>query len=101
VYKFYHFFHFNLKNNPNFKLYENMLIILWFVFLYHNNFALDVMYITSYLHVVKDSWIFTILFNRFLVFKNFKLWVFFIVGNQLTSSQFFFIKIPLLKEYLA
>jgi len=101
VYKFYHFFHFNLKNSPNFKLYENMLIILWFVFLYHNNFALDVMYITSYLHVVKDSWIFTILFNRFLVFKNFKLWVFFIVGNQLTSSQFFFIKIPLLKEYLA
>ncbi len=35
VYKFYQILHSISKNYPNFKLYKNMLIISWIVFLYH------------------------------------------------------------------
>jgi hypothetical protein len=58
-----------------------MLIILWFLFLYHKiQLFLDVMYITLHLHVVKDLWNFLIVFNRFLVFKIFKIQKFQIVS---------------------
>jgi hypothetical protein len=83
LYKFYQILHFVLKNYLNFKLYENMLIILWFFScIIKYNFALNVMYITPYLHVVKDFWNLKILFKGFLIFKfsnstNSKLWVFF------------------------
>jgi len=95
VYRFYQIICFVLKNYPNFELHENMLIILWFFFLYHKyNFALNVMYITPHWHVVKDFWNLKILFNRFLIKKiqipkipNCE--CFLSVGNQLKSSQFF------------
>jgi hypothetical protein len=35
VHIFYQILRLILKNYPNFRLYKNMLIILWFVFLYH------------------------------------------------------------------
>jgi hypothetical protein len=73
VYKFYQILHFILKNYPNFKLYEHILIILWFFSCtIKYNFTLDVMYITPHLHVVKDFWNIKFLFNRFLIFKILK-----------------------------
>jgi hypothetical protein len=56
---------FVLKNYLNFKLYENMLIILFLFFFVNYNFVLDVMYITPHLHVVKKILNFKILFNKF------------------------------------
>jgi hypothetical protein len=73
VYRFYQIFHFVSKNNPNFELSENMLTILYFIFLYHKLqlcFRCHVHY--THLHVVKDFWNLKILFNRFNFFLNFK-----------------------------
>jgi hypothetical protein len=63
------------------------------------------MYITPHLHVVKDSWNFLIMFNRFLKKKILTSQLlncerFLSVDNQLTSSQSFLIIIPLYKNYL-
>jgi hypothetical protein len=64
------------------------------------------MYITLHLHVVKDLWNFLIVFNRFLVFKIFKIqkfqivsvfWMWVIMNIILTNI----IKISLLKDFLA
>jgi hypothetical protein len=89
MYKFYQIMCFVLKNHPNFKLHENMLISLWFIFLYHKiKLCFRCHVHTPHWHVVKDSWNLKIIFNRFLIFKNFssknfKLWVCFLnVGNQ-------------------
>jgi hypothetical protein len=49
MYTFYQILHFILKNYLNFKLYENMLIIL-----FSHIYILDVMYITPHLHMIKD-----------------------------------------------
>jgi hypothetical protein len=35
MYRFYKILRFILKNYPNLKLYENMLIILFFILLFH------------------------------------------------------------------
>jgi hypothetical protein len=43
-----------------------------FLFFVNYNFVVDVMYITPHLHVVKDSWNFFIMFNRFFIFLDFK-----------------------------
>jgi len=70
-----------LKNYLNLKLDENMLIILWFFsHIVKYDFALDVMYITPHLHVVKDFWNFKIMFNRFYFIFNFKFHKFQIVS---------------------
>jgi hypothetical protein len=107
VYIFYQIFHFLSKNNLNFELYENMLTILYFIFLYHKLqlcFRCHVRY--THLRVVKDSWNLKNLFNRFNFFLNFKFHNFQIVSvfwmgviNQ-HHLNFFPIKIPLLKESL-
>jgi hypothetical protein len=57
VYKFYQILCFILKNDHNFKLYHNMLKfsnVISCIISY--NFSLSNIYITSHLHVVKDSW---------------------------------------------
>jgi hypothetical protein len=68
--KFYQILHFILKIYFNFKLYENMLIILCFILMFHIlQFCLDVLYITPHLHVVTNFWDLKILFNRSLIFN--------------------------------
>ncbi len=95
MYRFYQILHFVLKNYLNFKLYENMLILFYDLFscLIKYNFVLGFMYITSHLHVIKDSWILFFLFNRFFYFSNFQIpqisncECFLTMGNQSTSFQ--------------
>ncbi len=62
------------------------LFIIYYLFFINCNFVLDVMYITTHLHVVKDFWNFKNMFNRFLIFKifkfqNFQIMFFFSVDN--------------------
>ncbi len=73
MYRLYQILCFVLKKYLNFKLYKKMLIIYCFILFFINKiFVLDVMYITPHLHVVKDSWNFKFLFNRFKISKNLK-----------------------------
>jgi hypothetical protein len=77
MYKFYQILHFILKIYLNFKLYENMLIIYYFILLFHKlQLCFRYHYITPHLHVVKDSWNFKIVFNIFLIFKILKFYNF-------------------------
>jgi hypothetical protein len=93
VYKFYQILCFVLKNYPNFKLYQNMLTILCFIFLFHKlqlSFGYHVHY--TLFTCGKGLLNLKIFFNRFLSFKIFQfhnLWVFFECGQSINIIFFF------------
>jgi hypothetical protein len=99
VYNFLPNFMFQLKHylNSNCIKIWKLFYVLFFYFINYN-FPLIVMYITPYLHVVKDFWNLKFLFNSFLTFKIFKfhnLWMFFECGQSINIISFFLIKIAL------
>jgi hypothetical protein len=87
VYKFYQILHFVLKHYPNFKSYENRVIILWFSFLYHKIKICFICHV-HYTTFTCGKWLLKLIYSKYFKISQISnCECFWNVGNQLTSSQ--------------